>query len=176
MLKEVEKKGIIFLDCDTALRQHPVLFKKYFGTLVPNTDNKYAALNGVVWSGGSFIYVPKGVKLEKPLQAYFRINYHNSGQFERTLIIVDDDSELHYIEGCTAPIYSHDYLHTAIVEIFMGKNAKMRYTTVQNWSDNVLNLVTKRSIVDENGQMEWIDGNIGSKINIKYPSCYFKRK
>lgn len=174
MLKEVEEKGIIFLDCDTALRQHPELFKKYFGTLVPNTDNKYAALNGAAWSGGSFIYVPKGVKLEKPLQAYFRINYQNSGQFERTLIIVDDDAELHYIEGCTAPIYSRDSLHAAIVEIFVGKNAKMRYTTVQNWSDNVLNLVTKRSIVDENGQMEWIDGNIGSKINMKYPSVILK--
>ncbi len=174
MLKEVEEKKIIFLDCDTALRQHPALFKKYFGTLVPNTDNKYAALNGAVWSGGSFIYVPRGVKLEKPLQAYFRINYQNSGQFERTLIIIDDDAELHYIEGCTAPIYSRDSLHAAIVEIFVGKNAKMRYTTVQNWSDNVLNLVTKRSVVDENGQMEWIDGNIGSKINMKYPSVILK--
>ncbi|AGM26542.1 FeS assembly protein SufB [Spiroplasma syrphidicola EA-1] len=174
MLEEVEEKGVIFLDCDTALREHPELFKKYFGTLVPNTDNKYAALNSAVWSGGSFIYVPKGVKLDKPLQAYFRINYENGGQFERTLIIVDDDAELHYIEGCTAPVYSRDSLHAAVVEIFVGKNAKMRYTTVQNWSDNVLNLVTKRSIVDTNGQMEWIDGNIGSRINMKYPSIILK--
>ena len=174
MLKEVVEKGVIFLDCDTALKEQPELFKKYFGTLVPNSDNKYAALNGAVWSGGSFIYVPKGVKLDKPLQAYFRINYQNIGQFERTLIIVDDDAELHYIEGCTAPIYSENSLHAAVVEIFVGKNAKMRYTTIQNWSDNVLNLVTKRAIVEENGQMEWIDGNIGSKINMKYPSCILK--
>ncbi|WP_381414921.1 Fe-S cluster assembly protein SufB [Spiroplasma endosymbiont of Anurida maritima] len=174
MLEEAKKQGVIFLDCDEALKQYPELFKKYFGQLVENNDNKYAALNSAVWSGGSFIYVPKGVKLDKPLQAYFRMNFKNSGQFERTLIIVDDDADLHYIEGCTAPEYSEDSLHAAVVEIFVGKNAKMKYTTVQNWSDNVLNLVTKRAIVEENGSMEWIDGNIGSRVNMKYPSCILK--
>lgn len=171
---EIADLGVIFTDCDTALKKYPELFKKYFGTLVTNGDNKYAALNSAVWSGGTFIYVPQGVKLEKPLQAYFRINYQQAGQFERTLIIVEDDAELHYVEGCTAPIYSKDNLHAAIVEIFVGKRSSVRYTTVQNWSDNVLNLVTKRSIVEEDGRMEWVDGNIGSRINMKYPACILK--
>lgn len=171
MLKEVEDKGIIFLDTDSALREHPELFKKYFGSVVPYTDNKFAALNSAVWSGGSFIYVPKGVKLEKPLQSYFRINSESMGQFERTLIIVDEGADVHYVEGCTAPIYQKDSLHAAVVEIIVHKNAKCRYTTVQNWSTNVLNLVTKRAKVHEHGVMEWIDGNIGSNITMKYPSC-----
>ena len=171
MLKEVEDTGVIFLDTDTALKKYPEIFKKYFGKIVPFTDNKFAALNSAVWSGGSFIYVPKGVKLEKPLQSYFRINTESMGQFERTLIIVDDDADIHYVEGCTAPIYSKDSLHAAIVEIFVGKNAKCRYSTIQNWSNNILNLVTKRAIVQEHGTMEWVDGNIGSRINMKYPAC-----
>lgn len=171
MLQEVEDKGVIFLDTDSALREHPDLFKKYFGTLIPYSDNKYAALNTAVWSGGSFIYVPKGVKLEKPLQSYFRINSQSAGQFERTLIIVDEGADVHYVEGCTAPIYSKDSLHAAVVEIFVHKNAKCRYSTVQNWSNNIINLVTKRAIVHEAGHMEWIDGNIGSHLNMKYPSC-----
>ena len=171
MLEEVEEKGIIFLDTDTALKTHPEFFKEYFGTLVPYTDNKYAALNTAVWSGGSFIYVPKGVHLDKPLQSYFRINSQQMGQFERTLIIVDEGADVHYVEGCTAPIYSKDSLHAAIVEIFVHKNAHCRYSTVQNWSSNILNLVTKRAKVLENGHMEWIDGNIGSRINMKYPAC-----
>lgn len=174
MLKEVSDKGVIFLDTDTGLKLYPELFKKYFGKLVPPTDNKYAALNSCVWSGGSFIYVPKGVKLEKPLQSYFRINNKRSGQFERTLIIVDDDAELNYVEGCTAPMYSQESLHAAIVEIFVGKRAKMRYTTIQNWSSSILNLVTQRAIVDDDGLMEWVDGNIGSKLCMKYPCCILK--
>ena len=171
MLKEVEEAGVIFYDTDTALKKCPEIFKEYFGKVVPYTDNKFAALNTAVWSGGSFIYVPKGVKLKKPLQSYFRINSEAMGQFERTLIIVEDEADLHYVEGCTAPRYSKDSLHAAIVEIFVGKNAKCRYSTVQNWSPNILNLVTKRSYVKENGIMEWIDGNIGSHINMKYPAC-----
>lgn len=171
MLAEVEEKGVIFLDTDSALKQYPELVKKYFGTLIPYTDNKFAALNTCVWSGGSFIYVPKGVKLEKPLQSYFRINTERSGQFERTLIIVDEGADVHYVEGCTAPTYSKDSLHAAVVEIFVHKNARCRYSTVQNWSDNIINLVTKRAKVFENGSMEWIDGNIGSGINMKYPAC-----
>ncbi len=174
MLKEVEEKGVIFLDTDTGLRMYPEIFKKFFGKLVPPSDNKYAALNSAVWSGGSFIYVPKGVKLEKPLQSYFRINNKRSGQFERTLIICDDDSELNYVEGCTAPMYSKESLHAAIVEIFVGKRAKMRYTTIQNWSSSILNLVTQRATVDEDGLMEWVDGNIGSKLCMKYPCCVLK--
>jgi len=174
MLREVEDKGVIFLDTDTGLKLHPEIFRKYFGKLVPPTDNKYAALNSAVWSGGSFIYVPKGVKLEKPLQSYFRINNKRSGQFERTLIIVDDDAELNYVEGCTAPMYSQESLHAAIVEIFVGKRAKMRYTTIQNWSNSILNLVTQRAIVDDDGLMEWVDGNIGSKLCMKYPCCVLK--
>ncbi|WP_276931359.1 Fe-S cluster assembly protein SufB [Dubosiella newyorkensis] len=171
MLEEVEEKGVIFLDTDSALREHPELVKKYFGKLVPYNDNKYAALNTAVWSGGSFIYVPKGVKLEKPLQSYFRINSMQMGQFERTLIIVDEGADVHYVEGCTAPTYSKDSLHAAVVEIFVHKNARCRYSTVQNWSDNIINLVTKRAKVDAYGHMEWIDGNIGSGINMKYPAC-----
>ena len=174
MLQEVVDKGVIFLDTDTALKKYPDLFMKYFGKLVPYTDNKYAALNGACWSGGSFIYVPKGVTLDKPLQSYFRINNERSGQFERTLIIVDDDASLHYVEGCTAPLYSKDSLHAAVVEIFVGKRAKCRYSTIQNWSDNIVNLVTKRAIVDEDGLMEWVDGNIGSQTNMKYPACVLK--
>lgn len=174
MLKEVEDKGVIFLDTDTALKTHPDLFRKYFGKLVPYTDNKYAALNTACWSGGSFIYVPKGVKLDKPLQSYFRINNERSGQFERTMIIVDDGAEVHYVEGCTAPIYSKDSLHAAVVEIYVGKKAKCRYSTIQNWSNNIVNLVTKRAIVEEDGLMEWIDGNIGSYLNMKYPACILK--
>lgn len=171
MLEEVQEKGVIFLDTDSALREYPELFKQYFGTLVPYTDNKFAALNSCVWSGGSFIYVPKGVKLEKPLQSYFRINTERMGQFERTLIIVDEGADVHYVEGCTAPTYSKESLHAAVVEIFVHKNAHCRYSTVQNWSDNIMNLVTKRAKVMENGSMEWIDGNIGSKTNMKYPAC-----
>lgn len=171
MLAEVEEKGVIFLDTDSALREHPDLVRKYFGTLVPYSDNKYAALNTAVWSGGSFIYVPKGVKLEKPLQSYFRINSMQMGQFERTLIIVDEGADVHYVEGCTAPQYSKDSLHAAIVEIFVHQNARCRYSTVQNWSDNIINLVTKRARVLANGSMEWVDGNIGSRLNMKYPAC-----
>ena len=174
MLKEVEDKKVIFLDTDTGLRLYPEIFKKYFGKLVPISDNKYAALNSAVWSGGSFVYVPKGVKLEKPLQSYFRINNKRSGQFERTLIIVDDDASLNYVEGCTAPMYSKESLHAAIVEIYVGKRAKMRYTTIQNWSNSILNLVTQRAIVDDDGLMEWVDGNIGSKLCMKYPCCILK--
>jgi Fe-S cluster assembly protein SufB len=171
MLKEVEEKGVIFLDTDSALREHPALFKKYFNTVVPYQDNKFAALNGAVWSGGSFIYIPKGVKLEKPLQSYFRINSDQMGQFERTLIIVDEGAEVDYVEGCTAPIYSNNSLHTAVVEIVVLDGAKCRYSTVQNWSKNILNLVTKRAYVHAGGSMEWIDGNIGSGLTMKYPSC-----
>lgn len=174
MIKELEDKNIIFLDTDTALKKYPKLFKKYFGKLVKYDENKFTALNGAVWSGGTFIYVPPHTKLDRPLQSYFRINTKDMGQFERTLIIVDDDSELHYIEGCTAPTYTTDSLHAAVVEIFVGKNAKCRYTTIQNWSSNVYNLVTKRAIVDDGGLMEWIDGNIGSKVNMKYPACILK--
>jgi len=176
MLKEVEDKGVIFLSTDQALQMCPEIMKKYFNSVVPYTDNKFAALNGAVWSGGSFIYVPKGVKLEKPLQSYFRINNEKSGQFERTLIIVDEGADVHYIEGCTAPIYSKDSLHAAVVEIVILKNGKCRYSTVQNWSNNIVNLVTKRANVDENGSMEWIDGNIGSLVNMKYPACILKGK
>ena len=174
MLKEVTDKGVVFLDTDTGLKEYPEIFKKYFGKLVPPQDNKYAALNSAVWRGGSFIYVPTGVKLEKPLQSYFRINNKRSGQFERTLIIVDDDAELNYVEGCTAPMYSEESLHAAIVEIFVGKRAKMRYTTIQNWSNSILNLVTQRALVEEDGLMEWVDGNIGSMLCMKYPCCVLK--
>ena len=174
MLKEVEEKGIIFLDTDSALRQYPELFKKYFSTVVPYTDNKFAALNSAVWSGGSFIYIPKNTHLDKPLQSYFRINSQSMGQFERTLIIGDEGSEVHYVEGCSAPIYSKDSLHAAVVEIIVLKDGKCRYSTIQNWSTNIINLVTKRALVEENGLMEWIDGNIGSHINMKYPCCVLK--
>jgi Fe-S cluster assembly protein SufB len=171
MLKEVEDKGVIFLDTDSALRDHPDLFRKFFGTVVGFSDNKFSALNSAVWSGGSFIYVPPGVKLDKPLQSYFRINTESMGQFERTLIIVDEGADVHYVEGCTAPTYSKDSLHAAVVEIIIHKNAKCRYSTVQNWSTNVLNLVTKRAKVLDHGVMEWIDGNIGSHVTMKYPAC-----
>ena len=171
MLKEIEDKGVIFLSTDMALQLYPDLFKKYFGTLVPFADNKFSALNGAVWSGGSFIYVPKGVHLEKPLQSYFRINNEKSGQFERTLIIVDEGADVHYVEGCTAPTYSKESLHAAVVEIIILNGGKCRYSTVQNWSTNIVNLVTKRAICYENASMEWIDGNVGSQLNMKYPAC-----
>lgn len=171
MLQEVEEKGVLFFDMDTGLRDYPEIVKKYFNTLVPYNDNKFAALNTAVWSGGSFIYVPKGVKLDKPLQSYFRINAESMGQFERTLIIVDEGADVHYVEGCTAPIYMQDSMHAAVVEIFIHENAKCRYTTIQNWSNNVYNLVTKRATVDAHGMMEWIDGNIGAYKTMKYPTC-----
>lgn len=173
-LVELDEQGVIFCDTDTALKKYPELFQKYFGKIIPASDNKYAALNSAVWSGGSFIYVPKGVKVNKPVQSYFRINSERVGQFERTLIIVDDDADIHYVEGCTAPQYSKDSLHAAVVEIYVGKNAKCRYSTVQNWSNNIVNLVTKRALVEENGHMEWIDGNVGSGLNMKYPACILK--
>ena len=176
MLKEVEDKGVIFLDTDSALRMYPELVKEYFNTVVPYQDNKFSALNGAVWSGGSFIYVPKGVKLDKPLQSYFRINSQGMGQFERTLIIVDEGADVHYVEGCTAPIYSSESLHAAVVEIIVKKGGRCRYSTVQNWSSNIVNLVTKRAYVEEDGQMEWIDGNIGSGVNMKYPACILAGK
>ena len=174
MLKEIEEKKVIFTSIENAMREYPDLVKRYFGKIVNNNDNKFASLNGAVFSGGSFIYVPKNTKLDRPLQSYFRINSKNMGQFERTLIIVDDNSDLHYIEGCTAPTYSESSLHAAVVEIYVGKNSKCRYSTVQNWANNVYNLVTKRALVDENGTMEWIDGNIGSKVTMKYPCCILK--
>ena len=171
MIQELNDKNVIFLDTDSALKQYPDIFEKYFNKLVKYDENKFTALNGAVWSGGTFIYIPPHTKLDRPLQSYFRINSKNMGQFERTLIIVDEGSELHYIEGCTAPTYTEDALHAAVVEIFVEKNAKCRYTTIQNWSSDVYNLVTKRAIVEENGLMEWIDGNVGSKTNMKYPAC-----
>ncbi len=170
--KDLEEKGVIFLSTDDGLRQYPELFKQYFGTIIPATDNKFAALNSAVWSGGSFIYVPPGVHVEMPLQAYFRINAESMGQFERTLIIVDEGAYVHYVEGCTAPIYSNDSLHSAVVEIIVKKNARCRYTTIQNWSTNVYNLVTKRAAAYEGATMEWIDGNLGSKVTMKYPAVY----
>ncbi|HTU73100.1 MAG TPA: Fe-S cluster assembly protein SufB [Trebonia sp.] len=170
--EDLEEKGVIFEDTDTALKHHPELFGEYFATVIPVGDNKFASLNTAVWSGGSFIYVPKGVHVEIPLQAYFRINTENMGQFERTLIIVDEDAYVHYVEGCTAPIYSSDSLHSAVVEIIVKKGARCRYTTIQNWSANVYNLVTKRAVAYEGATMEWIDGNIGSKVTMKYPAVY----
>lgn len=174
MKKDLEKQGIVFMDTDSALKEHEDLFRKYFGTVVPYSDNKFAALNSAVWSGGTFIYVPKGVQVKTPLQAYFRINSENMGQFERTLIIVDEGASVNYVEGCTAPIYSTDSLHAAVVEIIVKKDAYCRYTTIQNWSNNVYNLVTKRAVAEENATMEWIDGNIGSKLTMKYPSVMLK--
>ena len=174
MLKELTDKKVIFTSIDNAIKEYPDLVKKYFGKIIKNTDNLYVALNGSVFSGGSFIYIPSHTKLDRPLQSYFRINSKGMGQFERTLIIVDDDSELHYIEGCTAPTYATSSLHAAVVEIYVGKNSKCRYTTIQNWAPNVYNLVTKRALVEENGTMEWIDGNIGSKLTMKYPCCILK--
>ncbi|WP_027119533.1 Fe-S cluster assembly protein SufB [[Mycoplasma] testudinis] len=168
--KELAAVGVIFTDTDDGLKRYPEIFKKYFASIVPNTDNKFAALNGVFWSGGSFIYVPKNVEIKKPLQAYFRINGEKVAQFERTIIVVDEGAKCHYVEGCTAPVYSSDNLHCAVVEVFCHKNSTVRYTTIQNWSDNVLNLVTKRSIAYEGAKMSWIDGNIGARINMKYPS------
>jgi Fe-S cluster assembly protein SufB len=168
--EDLEEQGVIFLDTDTALKEHEDVFKEYFGTVIPVGDNKFAALNTAVWSGGSFIYVPKGVKVDIPLQAYFRINTENMGQFERTLIIVDEDAYVHYVEGCTAPIYSSDSLHSAVVEIIVKKGGRCRYTTIQNWSTNVYNLVTKRAIAQEGATMEWVDGNLGSKVTMKYPA------
>ncbi|MER7502523.1 Fe-S cluster assembly protein SufB [Nonomuraea pusilla] len=170
--EDLEEKGVIFVDTDTGLKEHEEIFKEYFGSVIPVGDNKFAALNTAVWSGGSFIYVPPNVEVEIPLQAYFRINTENMGQFERTLIIVDENSYVHYVEGCTAPIYSSDSLHSAVVEIIVKKNARCRYTTIQNWSNNVYNLVTKRAVAYEGATMEWIDGNIGSKVTMKYPAVY----
>jgi len=170
--EDLEEKGVMFLDTDTALREHPEIFEQYFGTVIPVGDNKFAALNTSVWSGGSFVYVPPGVHVDIPLQAYFRINTENMGQFERTLIIADEGSSVHYVEGCTAPIYTSDSLHSAVVEIIVKKNARVRYTTIQNWSNNVYNLVTKRAIAEEGATMEWVDGNIGSKVTMKYPAIY----
>jgi len=170
--EDLEAQGVIFMDTDTALREHPEMFKEYFGTVIPSGDNKFAALNTAVWSGGSFVYVPPGVHVEIPLQAYFRINTENMGQFERTLIIADEGSYVHYVEGCTAPIYKSDSLHSAVVEIIVKKNARVRYTTIQNWSNNVYNLVTKRATCAEGATMEWVDGNIGSKVTMKYPAVF----
>lgn len=174
MLKEIEEKHVIFTSIEDAMKKYPELVKKYFSKIVRNDENKFAALNSSVFSGGSFIYIPKNTKLDRPLQSYFRINSRSMGQFERTLIIVDDDSELHYIEGCTAPTYSDSALHAAVVEIYVGKRSKCRYSTIQNWALNVDNLVTKRALVEEDGVMEWIDGNIGSNITMKYPCCVLK--
>ncbi|MHB1628724.1 MAG: Fe-S cluster assembly protein SufB [Bacilli bacterium] len=172
MQKELTDLGVIFTDTDTALREHPEIFREYFGTIIPPEDNKFAALNSAVWSGGSFIYVPKGVRCEVPLQAYFRINSENMGQFERTLIISDEDSFVHYVEGCTAPIYSTNSLHSAVVEIIVKDRARTRYTTIQNWAPNIYNLVTKRAVAHADAAMEWVDGNIGSKLTMKYPAIY----
>ncbi len=174
MQEELEKQGVIFMDTDSAVREHPEIFKEYFGTVIPPADNKFAALNSAVWSGGSFIYVPKGVQCTVPLQAYFRINSENMGQFERTLIIADEGSSVHYVEGCTAPVYSTNSLHSAVVEIIAKKDARVRYTTIQNWAPNIYNLVTKRAVAEENATMEWVDGNIGSKLTMKYPAVILK--
>ncbi len=174
--EEWSKLGVIFLDTDTALKEHPDLFKEYFGTVIPAADNKYAALNTAVWSGGSFVYVPAGVHVDIPLQAYFRINAENMGQFERTLIIIEEGASAHYIEGCTAPSYSTNSLHSAVVEIVVKKGGKFRYTTIQNWANNIFNLVTKRAVAHEEASMEWVDGNIGSRLTMKYPSVYLMGK
>ncbi len=174
--ESLRKQGVIFLGMDQALQEHPDIVKKYFGTIIPALDNKFAALNSAVWSGGSFIYVPPGVHVDMPLQAYFRINARNMGQFERTLIIADEGSYVHYVEGCTAPTYSSDSLHSAVVEIMIHKNARVRYTTIQNWSSNVYNLVTKRAVAQEDATMEWVDCNLGSKLTMKYPSVYMMGK
>jgi Fe-S cluster assembly protein SufB len=170
--EELTRKGVIFCDPETAVREHPDLVKEYFGTIIPYMDNKFAALNSAVWSGGSFVYIPKGVKVDIPLQAYFRINSQNFGQFERTLIIADEGSFVHYIEGCTAPVYTTDSLHSAVVEIIAKKGARVRYSTIQNWSGDVYNLVTKRAVAYEDATVEWVDGNIGSKRTMKYPAVY----
>ena len=170
--EEWERLGVIFMDSDSGLREHEEIYREYFGTVVPSTDNVFAALNTAFWSGGSFVYVPKGVHLDIPLQAYFRINAQSMGQFERTLIIVDEGATVHYVEGCTAPTYSEDSLHSGVIEIIVRKNARCRYTTIQNWSTNVYNLVTQRTLVAEGGTMEWVDANLGSKVTMKYPSVY----
>ena len=170
--KHLEEKGVIFKSIENGLKDHPELFKEYFGTIVPIEDNKFAALNSAVWSGGSFVYVPPGVKVDMPMQAYFRINQADQGQFERTLIIIDEGAEAHYVEGCTAPIYTSDSFHSGVIEIVVKKGGRFRYSTIQNWSNNMYNLVTQRAIVHENGTMEWVDANLGSKITMKYPSCY----
>lgn len=170
--EDLQEQGVIFLDTDTGLREHEDLFKEYFGSVIPVGDNKFAALNTAVWSGGSFIYVPKGVHVEIPLQAYFRINTENMGQFERTLMIIDEDAYVHYVEGCTAPVYSSDSLHSAVVEIIVRKGGRCRYTTIQNWSNNVYNLVTKRAVAHAGATMEWVDGNLGSKVTMKYPAVW----
>lgn len=170
--EEWQKLGVIFLDTDTGLKEYPEIFKQYFGTIIPSADNKYSALNTAVWSGGSFVYVPKGVHVDIPLQAYFRINAENMGQFERTLIIIEEGASVHYIEGCTAPVYSTNSLHSAVVEIIVKKGGKCRYTTIQNWANNIYNLVTKRAVAYEEASMEWVDGNIGSRLTMKYPSVY----
>jgi len=172
--EHLEKQGVIFLSIEDGLRQHPDLFREYFGTVVPIEDNKFAALNSAVWSGGSFVYVPKGVKVELPLQAYFRLNVANIGQFERSLIIADEGAQVHYVEGCTAPTYTTDSFHSGVIEIIVRKGARVRYTTIQNWSTNVYNLVTQRAMVDEDGTMEWVDCNLGSKVTMKYPSTYLR--
>ncbi|MEA4908050.1 MAG: Fe-S cluster assembly protein SufB [Anaerolineaceae bacterium] len=170
--EHLAKQGVIFLSIENGLREHPDLFRQYFGKVIPIEDNKFAALNSAVWSGGSFVYVPKGVKVDLPLQAYFRLNMANIGQFERTLIIADEGSQVHYVEGCTAPQYTTDSFHSGVIEIMVNKGARVRYTTIQNWSNNVYNLVTQRAIVQEGGTMEWVDANLGSKVTMKYPSCY----
>ncbi len=170
--EDLEEQGVVFMDTDTALREHEDIFKEYFGSVIPVGDNKFAALNTAVWSGGSFVYVPKNVKVDIPLQAYFRINTENMGQFERTLMIIDEGAYVHYVEGCTAPIYSSDSLHSAVVEIVVRKGARCRYTTIQNWSTNVYNLVTKRAVAHEGATMEWVDGNLGSKVTMKYPAVW----
>lgn len=170
--EHLEKQGVIFLSIEEGLRQHPDLFKEYFGTVIPIEDNKFSALNSAVWSGGSFVYVPKGVKVDLPLQAYFRLNVANIGQFERSLIIADEGAQVHYVEGCTAPQYTTDSFHSGVIEIVVKKDARVRYTTIQNWSNNVYNLVTQRAIVNEGATMEWVDANLGSKVTMKYPSCY----
>lgn len=174
--EHLEEQGVIFLSIEDGLREHPELFREYFGTIIPITDNKFAALNSAVWSGGSFVYVPPGVKVELPLQAYFRLNMPNIGQFERTIIIVDEGAQVHYVEGCTAPTYTTDSLHSGVIEIMVKKGARCRYTTIQNWSINVYNLVTQRAIVHEDATMEWVDANLGSKVTMKYPSCYLVGK
>jgi Fe-S cluster assembly protein SufB len=172
LMEELEEQGVIFLSTDEALKKHPELFTEYFGKVIPIADNKFAALNSAAWSGGSFVYIPKGVHVKRPLQAYFRINAERMGQFERTLIIADEGSFAHYVEGCTAPVYTTNSLHAAVVEVIVKKGARFRYTTIQNWSNDVYNLVTKRAKVEEDGIMEWVDGNLGSKVTMKYPSCF----
>ena len=172
ILAHLEEKGVLFLSIEDGLRKHPELFKEYFGTVIPYGDNKFAALNSAVWSGGSFVYIPKGVSVDLPLQAYFRLNIANIGQFERTLIIAEEGAQVHYVEGCTAPTYTEDALHSGVIEIIVKKDARVRYSTIQNWSTNVYNLVTQRAKVFQNGTMEWVDSNLGSKVTMKYPSCF----